>query len=308
MIQSLDDTLFHLLANGLTTLGSATPTAAQIRFQPPDTDWRAHVTTLGAMKAVNLYLVDLRENRQLRASEAIREFDPVSGTIHEWPAPTRVDCHYLITAWSNASEDLADPEHGVHGETGEEHMILHEVASLLNENQPLVPANVYGGSFPPFFDSDLAVATLPTLLLPVEGFYKYAEFWGTMGDLHPWKPAVYYVVTVPLRVPQRTAGPPVTTLIDDFRSDWTQPGDVLIDIGGTVLDPTSAPVSGAWVRLSTPTGDLQLDATSDTQGHFVFSRITSQQYQLMASASGFGQVTRSVLVPSPTGEYDLQLT
>jgi hypothetical protein len=310
VIQSLDDTLFHLLAKGMTTLGSAPPTASQIRFQPPNHEWRQHVSSLALRKALNLYLVDLRENRKLRSTELFREYDAATGTITETPSPTRVDCHYLITAWSNATENLADPEHGHHGKTGEEHAILHEVASLLNMHQPLVPADVFGGAFPPGFDLDLRNVTLPTLLLPVDGFPKFAEFWGTMTDVHPWKPAIYYVVTLPLRVPTHPFGPPVTTLFADYREDWSEDGDLLIDFGGTVLDKHGVAASGAWVRLEAvvPPGRLVRAATTDDDGHFLFTRVLAQAYLLRAGLTGVGTAGAPIDVPAPSGLYDLQLT
>jgi hypothetical protein len=309
MIQSLDDTLFHLLAREMKSLGPSPANASQIRFQPPDATWRQHISQLAATrKALNIYLVDIRENRKLRSNQVFRQFDATGGVVDEYPAPARADCHYLITAWSSADEDLAHPEQGKHGKTGEEHAILHEAASLLNVHQPLVPKSVFGNAFPANFDPDLERESLPTALLPVEGFPKYAEFWGTMGAVHPWKPAVYLVVTVPLRVTHRSAGPPVTTMFSDYRQDWTQPGELLIDIGGTVSKAGKA-VAGAWVALETPAQELVQTTTSDAQGHFIFTRVISGQYRLRAVAASVGADERpDVLVPSPTGEYDLDLT
>lgn len=310
MIPSLEDTLFHLLATQMTTLGgSAAAKPGQIRFQPPDATWRQHVGTLHTLKALNLYLVDLRENRKLRSNEVFRDYDASGGLIDEWPAPARADCHYLITAWSNADEELSDPDNGVLGKTGEEHEMLHEAASILSDTQPLVPRSVFGGTMPTGFDPDLADETLPTTVLPIDGFPKYAEFWGTMGaGTSPWKPAVYLVVTIPLRVKRRTAGPPVTTMFSDWRQDWKKPGELLIDIGGTVTK-AGEPVAGAWVALETPAQELIQSATSDKLGHFVFTRVVSGQYRLRAVAASEGADERpDVYVPSPTGEYDLHLT
>lgn len=310
MIQSLDDTLFHLLATQMTTLGgTAAAKAGQIRFQPPDATWRQHVGTLHTLKALNLYLVDLRENRKLRSNEVFRELDPSGGLIDEWPAPVRADCHYLITAWSNADEELSDPDNSTLGKTGTEHEMLHEVASILSDAQPLVPKAVFGGSVPTGFDPDLADETLPTTLMPVEGFPKYAEFWGTMSaGTSPWKPAVYLVVTIPLRVKRRSAGPPVTSMFSDYRPVWTQPGELVLDIGGTVTKGSKA-VAGAWVALETPAQQIVQTTTSDQQGHFIFTRVVEGQYRLRAVAASEGEDERlDVSVPSPTGEYDLHLT
>ena len=304
MIQNLDDTLYHLFEKGLTTLGSPV-TSDQIRFQPPDGAWRTHVTNVHPHAALNVYLTDVRENRKLRSNERVPVSDPNGdgGLVWTEASPTRVDCHYLITAWSNASEDGSDPDNGVHGRTSEEHAILHEVASLLEANQPLVPAVVFAGTFPAGFSSALATATLPSVVLPVEGFPKYAEFWGTMGDTHPWKPAVYLVVTVPLAVTPQLDGPEVTTLSVDYL-----PGDeIVLDVGGHVLDPGDAPVAGAWVRLETPAGHVLQTATTGDAGRFVFTRIPARSYVFRAGATGVGTDDRLIDVPSTSGEYDLHL-
>jgi hypothetical protein len=252
-------------------------------------------------------LVDIRENRKLRSNEVFRQYDAAGAVFDELPAPTRADCHYLITAWSPADEDLSDPENGAHGGTGEEHELLHQVASVLNDHQPLVPNAVFGGTFPGGFDNDLKTEALPTQLLPVEGFPKYAEFWGTMGPNQAWKPAVYLVVTVPLRVAKRMAGPPVTTLGADWRPDWDQPGDLVLDIGGLVFDGTNT-VAGATVRLENLAGGVVQTNTSDDLGRFRFARLSEQKYVLRAWVTGIGDDARQVDVPSPAGEYDLHLT
>jgi len=51
---------------------------------------------------------------------------------------------------------------------------------------------------------------------------------------------------------------------------------------------------------------LQL-ANTDATGRFAFIRLATGPYQLRASRAGLGVSTRNVTVPSPTGEYDLQL-
>ena len=112
--------------------------------------------------ALNVYLVDVRENRKLRSNEREREYDNGGHVVGERPAPARADCHYLITAWSSASEDNTDPDLATHGGTSEEHAILHEVASLLEANQPLVPADVWAGSFPAGFSSDTVRLKVPS--------------------------------------------------------------------------------------------------------------------------------------------------
>src|SRR5271166_2666569 len=72
----------------------------QVRFQPTDDDWRTYVSTLGQV-ALNVYLVELKENRMLRSNGRLRQVS--SGMVTEKPLPRWVDVLYLITAWDPAT-------------------------------------------------------------------------------------------------------------------------------------------------------------------------------------------------------------
>lgn len=50
--------------------------------------------------ALNVYMVEMRENRQMRSCGRIREIN--LGLVTEKPLPRYVDCQYLITAWDPA--------------------------------------------------------------------------------------------------------------------------------------------------------------------------------------------------------------
>src|SRR5881275_1889471 len=100
VIELLDNLLRHLFLEQVAGVTGE----AQVRFQPPDQHWRTYVSnlTLGVQpaNALNVYLVDLRENIKLRSNERVRSIE--NGIASDEPAPRRVDCHYLITAWSPA--------------------------------------------------------------------------------------------------------------------------------------------------------------------------------------------------------------
>ena len=106
MIDVLDNlirTLFLTRVPGITS-------ETQVRFEPPDENWRNTVATLTVngdpANALNVYLVDLRDNRELRANERVRKIE--NGIVSDEPAPARVDCHYLVTAWSPAAMPLIE--------------------------------------------------------------------------------------------------------------------------------------------------------------------------------------------------------
>src|SRR5271169_163234 len=92
MLDYIDNMLRHLF---ITTVPKIT-LLQQVRFQPPDDDWRTYVSTLDQL-ALNVYLIELKENRELRSCGRIREV--IAGKISEKQLPRWVDVHYLITAW-----------------------------------------------------------------------------------------------------------------------------------------------------------------------------------------------------------------
>src|SRR4051794_25850538 len=102
-LDNLLRTLFKAEVAALRPAPNTPVTDAQIGIRPPDDDWRAHVAGLGTLAALNVYLAEVRENRVLRTNERVRT--AANGSVFEQPAPARIDCHYLITAWSPGQED-----------------------------------------------------------------------------------------------------------------------------------------------------------------------------------------------------------
>jgi len=303
MIAELDATfrqLFTTRVPGITSF-------AQVKFQPPDEDWRNYVKMLtvggNPANALNVYLIDLRENRKLRSNEVGR-LNPVDGNVIEVLAPRRVDCHYLISAWSPADVTPAlEP-------TLDEHVLLFNVARALSEHDPVVPDDIFAPAPPPL---PLAGLTLPMALLPPDAFPKLAEFWGTMGDKHRWRPCVYVVVTVPIIPAATPAGPMVTTVLADTRQrEVAVTAAVLVTIGGivtTVVLGQIKAVESAWVELLDASGTHRLQlARTGADGRFTFVSVRPDSYQLRASSTTLGVAPpRSIDVPSPSGEYDLTL-
>lgn len=305
MIDHLDALLHRLFRTSIAELTAD----AQVRFQPPDEDWRSLVPgiTDGAGNpgnSLNVYLVDLRENRKLRTNERERM---VQGTdIFEVPPARRVDCHYLISAWSPVTVSIAiDP-------TLDEHALLAEAARVLGAHDELDPVAIYALSNPPQSPpAPIAEERFPLTLLPVEGFPKYAEFWGTMGEKNRWKPCIYSVITVALKEQPVRAGPMVTTTFTrTLVRDNPATANTRFHIGGVVYDNAvpPQPVPLAWVELITP-----LPATrrvtftrADAQGRFVLADVAGGNWRLQASAAPLGvSPLRAIAVPEPTGNYDI---
>jgi len=199
--------------------------------------------------------------------------------------------------------------------TPDEHALLAEVAHVIGGRDALDPAEICAATRPPNLAAipvpvPLAGELLPLTLLPVEGFPKYAEFWGTMGDKHRWKPCVYLVVTVSLKETPVHAGAIVTTTITNALQ-WDQPAsvDTRYHIGGQVLDAAipANPVARAWVELLNAAGTARVKLTrADADGRFVFADVAAGNYRLRASSQPQGTTApRPITVPEPSGNYDL---
>ncbi len=137
--------------------------------------------------AVDLFLYDVRENRDLRSNEWIVERHS-SGGFTKQRAPARVDCSYLITAWA--------------GDVASEHKLLSDVMRVLLR-YPVLPAQVLQG--------DLAgqAPPLPASVLQPGLLQSVGEFWQALGGKP--KAALHYTVTVGVEVAAAIeAGPPVT--------------------------------------------------------------------------------------------------
>jgi hypothetical protein len=312
MLNLLDELLRKILMEQVESLRATadSPSSAnkvdetQIGFQPPDSDWSTVVKGRN-VNALNLYLVDLRENRKLRTNERERRVE--NGVALDLPAPTRLDCHYLISAWSPTDITTQTTP------TLDEHLLLYQTTAVLLKNAPLNPSKIYPTNLNKW-PEQFKTVDLPAVVLPSEGFPKLAEFWGTMGQGNRWKPVVYLIVTLPIALVTEVAGPLVTTRITEYRQDsLAETAEVRIQIGGTLYDKSGSPVSRAWVRLETASNEPLQTTTTDDTGHFTFGNLQPGQYQLRARAVGLGEVTspNAVDVPSllPDGTpYDLRFS
>ena len=182
--------------------------------------------------ALNLYLVDLRENRKLRSNESVRSVE--NGIVSEEPAPARLDCHYLISAWSPAEVSPAvEP-------ALDEHALLYQAAAALLRHAPFNPGRVYpADSLPlnawPDRLSERRPAGDGVAGRRIQQTGGILERHGPGRDLAP---ALYLIVTLPIALLTGIAGPMVTTRITEYRiSEKPETAEVWIQIGGHVLSP-----------------------------------------------------------------------
>jgi len=177
MINDLDRTVEELIKTEL----APRIEHLEVSFAAPDSDFHKTITP----PAVDLFLYDIRENMELRDAAWIveRQFDRLpNGEITEKAfrkrAPVRVDCSYLITAWSGD---------GSKSPALEEHLLLSEVMKVLLR-YPTIPDVMLQGSLkgqePP----------LPAATLQPGRLQSVGEFWQALGGKP--KAALNYTVTI----------------------------------------------------------------------------------------------------------------
>jgi Pvc16 N-terminal domain/Carboxypeptidase regulatory-like domain len=293
VIDQLDTVL-----RGLLVTATGLPSGDHVRFDPPDDDWRTYVNGTLKSLALNVYLVEVRENRRLRSAD--RDVDLQGMRVMGRAAPSRIDCQYLVSAWHPSTGALTPASEP----TVLEHRLLTAAAAGLLREPAINPSRVFPGGDPRLaaIDPEIRDSELPLTVLPPEGFPKLAEFWGAMGATRLWRPALELTVTLPVAHHAKLDGTIVTTLATTFREERR------VDIGGTVLAAAGTPALGAWIGLESGAGELLQLAISDGSGRFTFSGLDFGTYRLRARVAGRPEAARTVDVPSVDGTYDVHLT
>ena len=198
MIDDLDKTLEILLKRELpqNLVGQVT-----ISFVTPDDQFPPSSVNL---PAIDLFLYDVRENRELRNNKW--EIERKSNGVNiKKPSPIRVECSYLITAWP--SESTPNP-------AKDEHRLLGEIMKVLLKYST-IPVEVLQGSLQ---NDELP---LPTSVLQPGHLQSLGEFWQSLGG-RP-KAALNFTATIGVdAVKPVEIGPPVTEKTLKFKTTVNQ--------------------------------------------------------------------------------------
>lgn len=176
--------MLHLLDESLETFLRAVvplPKEIDVVFAAPDKDWAARVSR----PTINLYLWDIRHNTAEREFGVTTEPDPTGRMVRKAPPP-RVDCRYLITAWTADSRD----EHSLLGAT-----LAAVLAHPVLEAEHVAPAY-------------RTVEPRPSLTLATGDGSENSDFWSALGG--QLKPGLDITVTATVDIGLMTeAGPAV---------------------------------------------------------------------------------------------------
>ncbi|WP_280412786.1 Pvc16 family protein [Nocardia asiatica] len=249
----------------------------EVSFKTPDKAFSPSVTTL------DVFLSGVRENRMLRDPEPI--LDLVGGSYVRRTPPLRVDCDFLVTAWSKKTDDAA---------VAEEQLILANALRKLSRFPTIPPIylqnSLVGQPFP-----------VPMWVAQSGDGMSLDEFWTALG-ISP-RTSFRLVVTIAMDLEVTSAeGPQVITSEIDLDDDLDPgtPGEPMFAIGGVVRDPAGT-VAGAVVTV---TGGRA--ATTDADGRFRLSGLVAGEHILRATATGHVPREEVITVPAtaPDG-YDI---
>ena len=276
MINDLDETLKQLLIQK----AGLDPSEVDISFDIPTRDWSTPVTR----PTVNLYLFDIRENRNLR--EMDWDVEPRgNGQVTKKRIPVRVDVSYMVTCWTSVAED--------------QHRLLWRVLETFFRNSPLPDDTLQG-------DMKRLLRPARTEVAQPDGILKnVSDFWGALEN--QLRPAINLVITLELDLNQISIAPLAFGKViklgspqlrrDAAGKEYTltalQPGweTLPLSLGGVVRDAQGNAVEGAAVRVVGKTADggtaqFGGSVVTDAEGRYLFNILPEGAYTLVVEPPG----------------------
>jgi hypothetical protein len=244
VFDDLDATLKAVLGD------SAAPTevrSADARFDTPDKDFKPALATL------NLFLHEVNENRALRDEARVLARD---GDRYTSRLPSlRVDCTYLVTAWSAQTGGL---------KAAEEHRLLGLALRWLSRF-PVVDGTFLRGSLktPP------QPYPLPAVVAQTQEGRSNSEFWSALGI--PPRPAFSLTVTVTMDPYDEVEELAAVQDVHVTGTSIAHPA-----LAGRILDHALIPVPQAAVTVV----ETGAQTTSAANGEFVLPALDFGVYTL----------------------------
>jgi hypothetical protein len=284
MFQDLDSTLTKILDDPAMNAAPLAPPltellGADISFITPDKNFE---TALGN-PTVNLFLYDVKENRELRDTTPIIE--KIGTTFVRREAPVRIDCSYIVTAWSKLPNQQ---------KVAEEHRLLAQ-ALLWLTRFPVIP--------PVYLQGRLTTQIYPLLMwvAQVDPNKNAGEFWDALAI--PPRPAFYLTVTIAMDLGLQDSGPLVTTKSANVQSGFEGAAESQVQIGGSILTAAHKGIPDALVDIL----DLGLRVNTDSDGRYVFPRVLVGTRTVRVVAVGFKSKTQVLTIPSLPENYNITL-
>jgi Pvc16 N-terminal domain/Carboxypeptidase regulatory-like domain len=285
MFRDLDDTLRNILDDPAAPDELET---ADVSFEMPDKNFAPNQRTL------NLFLYEAHENRELR--DPVPIIEKVGDTYIRRRPPLRVDCSYMVTAWSNQTGAQR---------VAEEHRLLSQ-ALLWLSHFPIIPPKYLPAVWKNPDELNYQPFPLPMWVGQMNGVKEPGEFWTALEQ--PPRPSLNLMVTIAMDLGVEVPEGPLVITKDMRLLQKNKPTtqERWFQIGGTIFAAISPPneVSGAQVRLV----ERNQTVVTDAQGRFTFTLLLAGNYTLEVSKVGFTTTTKNIVVPGASLDaYDVVL-
>jgi Pvc16 N-terminal domain/CarboxypepD_reg-like domain len=272
MFQDLDATLQAVLGDAA---APADLRNADVSFDTPDRNYQPTQASL------NLFLHEVSENRALRDDARMIQRN---GTTYTSTMPAlRVDCNYLVTAWSPDTAGL---------KAQQEHLLLG-LALLWLSRFPVIDETYLQG----MLANPVQPYPVSTVLAQVKEGRGFGDFWTALGV--PPRPAFSLTVTIalqPFDVPDTF--PAVETVqIRSASLDWPA-------LTGRVLDHNLNPVPAATVTVA----ETGTQVVTDAAGQFTVTGLAFSTYTLRVSVTGQPDQQQTIVYAADNQVHDVFLT
>lgn len=270
MLNDLHDAIRRLLF----MRGQLPQPDVDVRFDTPTKEWISSLIR----PTVSVFLYDIQENLELRHTsfqtrrEGSRAFTKAD--------PRLFDFRFMVSVISTEVED--------------EHMILYRVLYTLLKHTEL------DQEFLPEGLRNTSVGVLCRVDQPSETSSRLTDIWNAIEV--PPRPALTYVVTLPVDTEETFEAPLVLTRSARYRSTLSRTGNVdqvRYHIGGFVRDQNGTPFE-VLVALSKSAQQV----TSDPEGRFVFFGVPEGRIELNVTVAG---KTKTFGFEVPATNYDINL-
>jgi hypothetical protein len=265
MFDDLDASLKSLLTD---PAAPSLLSSAAVSFETPSKEFTASSPT------VNLFLFSVQENRELRVTGPDLQWDAENHRYASRAEPLRVDCTYLLTAWS-IKQSAA--------KVAEEHQLLGLTLSWVSRFPVLPPQHQVGSLAQP---QRYPITTLVARLEPPEALN---QFWTALG-IAP-RPTFAYTATVEMPFDDRVDpyDPVRRIVIQEAEAEgWV--------LSGHVRDGAGAPLPFVTVTVR-ETGN---STTTDANGAYQLTGLPFGQYTVQVVAPGKDAGPPSQVDYSPT--------
>jgi hypothetical protein len=227
VFNDLDATLTQLI-NDAPAPELAELRAADVSFITPDRNFTPAQTT------VNLFLYEVRENRELRDPRPLVERNGIS--YRRRRAPLRADCSYIVTTWAPGAQGAV--------QVATEHRLLGQALTWLSRF-PEIPGRYMQGTLGP--PAPAPIYPLPTTVAQQDPNQHAGDFWTAMG-VAP-RPTFYLTVTVELSLGGEITGPLVTTWTTSVPGSASAAG---CSTRAAMRCPTPSWTSSTWPSAPAP--------------------------------------------------------